>query len=731
MPPFAAPLRPFLLALTAAMLLGATSGTAAAGAPDALAASAVLYDRVLPLARLEQLDGSPGSPVVDLARFRQGLDEWRRASLVTPVQADWAALASAARAAKRDGVVALAFLDLAFERVRPGAIESGALRMEGGRPAAVSADALAPARAFAAAALTPRTYHGAGVTFCADAAGFVSSDGPPARLEVDFGDGSGWRVLAMGERVRVSYGRVGPRVLSARVTRADGTVAYSRAAFDVAALVTPAPDDTLAITASVPYLGQFGTGRAFVYLAPGHTSIMNPVVAVEGFDTDNSMDWEELYALLAQENLIETLRADGFDSIVLDFADATDAIQKNAFVVAELVQQVRAAAPPGATLAMVGASMGGLCSRYALAWMESQGMTHGVRTWISFDSPQAGADIPLGLQYWIDFFASQSTSAADFRAVLQRPAARQMLLYHFTTPAGTTGQADPLRPALLADFAAAGDWPALPRRVAIANGSSQRATQGFAPGSQLIQYSYSSLLTSITGNVWAVPDGASTRVFQGSLRILFSTTSQNVTVSGTLPWDGAPGGYRPSMTELDTTAAPYGDIVALHPAHCFIPVVSALAIPTNDPFFDVAGTPNLAALTPFDAVYVPAANQEHVLITPESATWVRNEIWQGVLGVPEDEQPARANLSAAAPNPSRGEVALSFTLSRDGRADLRVYDVSGREVAVLASGPRSAGLHEARWDGRDARGDAAPGGVYFARLVTSAGSVTRRVLRLP
>jgi hypothetical protein len=306
-----------------------------------------------------------------------------------------------------------------------------------------------------------------------------------------------------------------------------------------------------------------------------------------------------------------------------------------------------------------------------------------------------------------------------------------MLLYHFTTPAGTTGQADPLRPALLADFAAAGDWPALPRRVAIANGSSQRATQGFAPGSQLIQYSYSSLLTSITGNVWAVPDGASTRIFQGSIRILFSTTSQNVTVSGTLPWDGAPGGYRSSMTELDTTAAPYGDIVALHPSHCFIPAVSALAIPTSDPFFDIAGTPNLAALTPFDAVYAPAANQEHVLITPENAAWVRNEIWQGVLAVPEGDLPARANLSAAAPNPSRGEVALAFTLPRDGRAELRVYDVSGREVAVLANGHRAAGLHQARWNGRDARGAATPGGVYFARLVTESGSVTRRVLRLP
>jgi hypothetical protein len=36
-------------------------------------------------------------------------------------------------------------------------------------------------------------------------------------------------------------------------------------------------------------------------------------------------------------------------------------------------------------MAIVGASMGGLVGRYALAWMESQALPHDVRTFISFD----------------------------------------------------------------------------------------------------------------------------------------------------------------------------------------------------------------------------------------------------------------------------------------------------------------------------------------------------------
>jgi triacylglycerol esterase/lipase EstA (alpha/beta hydrolase family) len=187
--------------------------------------------------------------------------------------------------------------------------------------------------------------------------------------------------------------------------------------------------------------------------------------------------------------------------VVLNFTDATDYVQKNAFVVAELIQQVQALIAPQTTVALVGASMGGLCSRYALAYMESHAIPHRVRTWIAFDAPHAGADIPLGIQYWVDFFASQSTDAAALRDALNRPAARQMLVYHYTIPPGATGQADPLRATMLTDFTAVGDYPAQPRTVAIVDGSGSGQNQGFLPGDQIVQWVYTSALVDITGNV--------------------------------------------------------------------------------------------------------------------------------------------------------------------------------------------------------------------------------------
>ncbi len=688
----------------------------------------VLYDRVLPLSGIERFDGAPGSHPATLATWLQLYDEIRRASAPAPFQPEPAVLAAAARQGRMRGVVPLAVLDARYERLAPDALERVAPRLREGRMPPGEAP-LVEGRVFAAAPLVERTYRGAEVRFALDRSlCFTNDEAAPRRIEMDFGDGQGYREIEFGQVVAVRYDRAGERMLRLRLTAADGSTRFTSARFTVESLTTPLPDDTLRVTATVPYQGAYATGDAYVRLAPSHATLANPVILVEGFDLDNSMDWDELYAQMNQQGLADSLAAAGFDAVVLNFADATDHIQKNGFVVGELIRQVEAMIPPSATLAVIGASMGGLCSRYALAYLESQLIPHRVRTWIAFDSPQGGADIPLGVQYWVNFFAGQSAEAAALRDALNRPAARQMLVYHYTDPPGGTGQPDPLRAGLLADFALVGDYPALPRRVAIVNGSGTRADQGFLPGDQLIQYVYSSALVAITGNVWAVPDQTSTMIFDGRIRILLSTTSQQVTVSGTLPFDGAPGGWRGSMAQMDAVVPPYGDIVALHPNHCFIPTISALGLATSDLFYDVVGDPDLVAQTPYDAVHVPAGNQEHAGITAENAAWFLAEIEQGVVGAPGAALALQALRGF--PNPFVREARIGFSLAHASEVDVSVFGVDGRRVRTLMWGPAAAGPHELRWDGRDAGGRPVAPGIYFLRLAQGERAETRRLVKL-
>ena len=98
------------------------------------------------------------------------------------------------------------------------------------------------------------------------------------------------------------------KTVSLRLTDPDGYIAHTRFPVNVITLVTPAPTEVWPLTASIAYDGVAATGEAFIYLAEGHTQLTDPVVVVEGFDLDNSLNWPELYELLNQENLIEDLR---------------------------------------------------------------------------------------------------------------------------------------------------------------------------------------------------------------------------------------------------------------------------------------------------------------------------------------------------------------------------------------------------------------------------------------
>jgi hypothetical protein len=55
--------------------------------------------------------------------------------------------------------------------------------------------------------------------------------------------------------------------------------------------------------------------------------------------------------------------------------------------------------------------------------------------------------------------------------------------------------------------------------------------------------------------------------------------------------------------------------------------------------------------------------------------------------------PARVALGQSYPNPANGPTTITFELPRAADVSLRLYDVSGREVAVLANGPRAGGRH--------------------------------------
>lgn len=74
---------------------------------------------------------------------------------------------------------------------------------------------------------------------------------------------------------------------------------------------------------------------------------------------------------------------------------------------------------------------------------------------------------------------------------------------------------------------------------------------------------------------------------------------------------------------------------------------------------------------------------------------------------------------SVSPNPGSGQFSFSVAVPRTGDARLGVYDLSGRLVSEVHSGPLEAGEHSFGWDGP------LPAGVYCVRLDSADRTVSR------
>ncbi len=91
-----------------------------------------------------------------------------------------------------------------------------------------------------------------------------------------------------------------------------------------------------------------------------------------------------------------------------------------------------------------------------------------------------------------------------------------------------------------------------------------------------------------------------------------------------------------------------------------------------------------------------------------------------VAGEPGAAPAGAFTLGASYPNPATGAATVPFTLGEAAHVRLAVYDVLGREVAVLVDGRLPAGDHAAAFDAR-----ALPSGAYFTRLDVAGVTQTR------
>lgn len=91
----------------------------------------------------------------------------------------------------------------------------------------------------------------------------------------------------------------------------------------------------------------------------------------------------------------------------------------------------------------------------------------------------------------------------------------------------------------------------------------------------------------------------------------------------------------------------------------------------------------------------------------------------------DPDTPAGFSLGQNYPNPFNPNTMISYQLAMNSQVELKVFDMLGREVAVLVDNPQSAGTHQVSFDA-----SALGSGIYFYTLTTDDFSQTRKMTLL-
>ena len=599
----------------------------------------ILYDIAIPLSGIDNYSGVKSSKISNAIVWKQIYHELYNGCLYKSKMIKLSAIRSNVKKLAKQKVYPISILYYKYNKLVKNAEKDSLLKFQNGHYEETGKGKLYDTKeTFCAAILAPKLYGRGSVNFMVDSNFYYTNKQSTIKyFLIDFGDRKGYQKLKFGQNYTAYYKQSGIKTISVAAVYNNGEKKYSTFSTYYKEVTMPTPDIYWAhLKADIPYLDSCGEGDVAIFLGNGNGTLTEPVIVVDGFDPGDERPIEELYDLANQQNMLDSLRMLGMDPVLLNSHGGADYIERNGLLLVKLIDTVNYIMQqfntykPANQIVVIGPSMAGLITRYALTYMERNGIPHNVRNWISFDSPQLGANIPLGVQHWVRFFAdvAESEDAEESKVKLETPAARQMLLYHFSATNGTTAGADALRAPFVAELDSLG-FPMKTRKVAIIDGSGYGITQPYNPGDQVIYYYYRSFEVDLDGNVWAVPNNNYQQIFEGlyDSALPFDETHEHIYVDNTLPYDDAPGGYRETFKELDEQDPGYGDIIAYYDNHAFIPTISALAIENfTDPFLNVDAHIN-DIVTPFDKIYYPDSNLEHVEITPQLYFWFKDEVY--------------------------------------------------------------------------------------------------------
>lgn len=693
----------------------------------------ILYDRVFPLARLDAFNkGTSDTSSYD--HFIQAVSELYHSSYSITNVLPPDALEALITEQRLAGNIAIGIIHYQINWIDTLALDNNLLQVQNGFLYDVPERPYSPYKysTITVAAALSDSMPAGDIVFTLPASLQLNNTlESMSNVVVDFGDGNSVTTITPGGAVTVNYSTPGDKVISYIVNFTDGTqqVTYSYITItpalnggNAAARTTSGdpsePCTTTTIEADMAFQGydetttSKGKGEVSIYYSDcNNQTLRKPIIILDGFDPGDSRRAQNIYKSYLSyidnankiRNLVTDFNAQGSDIIILNFPvypigsytlpiypytnipinrdGGADYIERNAFVLVKLIQDVNKQLQQNGSfekLVIVGPSMGGLISRYALTYMEQHNMPHNTGLWISFDSPHNGANIPIGDQRFLEYYSTKIGGASAQKALdeqINSPAAKQMLIHHYLsnseTPSGAPGFRNTFEQVMNnTGFPGGNNNPASRiRRIALVNGSGNgnnqmalglnrymvpcekmftseiKLSKGirtffFTAGfywNLLYLFILASPVTLSTSKAYFTPDANNRCLnFEGTFPINAGRTWYASALNSGAGLDNAPGGYyttQKELVELGTNkkffALSQVKFYSVIPNHDFIPTKSALAFSgSNQNLGENIYNRNLVCTgeTPFDTYFTPLNNESHVSLSAANVDWVSKEI---------------------------------------------------------------------------------------------------------
>jgi hypothetical protein len=92
--------------------------------------------------------------------------------------------------------------------------------------------------------------------------------------------------------------------------------------------------------------------------------------------------------------------------------------------------------------------------------------------------------------------------------------------------------------------------------------------------------------------------------------------------------------------------------------------------------------------------------------------------------------PEEFSIAQNFPNPFNPVTSITFDVAEMDEISLIVYDLTGKEVAMLVSGTYTPGTYKVEWNAVNNAGDGIVSGMYIYRYISSEKAITRKMLYL-